>query len=121
MRALHDAEDGAAILEFGLGDAFVGTDADGELPTAVIDFINADGKRIPDPQVTVRFGERCAQCVPENRRQGAARGVNCRPFGAESLPRRVRSRLVAGDGPLTLELFGATMRLSRLLARRLLS
>lgn len=31
--------------------------ADGELPTAVIDFINADGKRIPDPQVTVRFGE----------------------------------------------------------------
>jgi hypothetical protein len=31
--------------------------ADGALPTAVIDFINADGKRIPDPQVTVRFGE----------------------------------------------------------------
>lgn len=30
---------------------------DGELPTAVIDFINADGKRIPDPEVTVRFGE----------------------------------------------------------------
>lgn len=31
--------------------------ADGELPTAVIDFISADGRRIPDPQVTVRFGE----------------------------------------------------------------
>lgn len=31
--------------------------ADGELPTAVIDFIDATGKRIPDPQVTVRFGE----------------------------------------------------------------
>lgn len=30
--------------------------ADGERPTAVIDFINADGKRIPDPQVTVPFG-----------------------------------------------------------------
>ena len=29
---------------------------DQERPTAVIDFINADGKRIPDPQVTVPFG-----------------------------------------------------------------
>jgi hypothetical protein len=29
---------------------------DGELPTAVIDFIGADGRRIPDPQVTVPFG-----------------------------------------------------------------